>query len=76
MKQHKIVAPDEIELQLFNSKQAPIDFELVPILVKQYKHDPNFFIEIRIDGPGVYVEQTDVSELKLQFVMLVNQFEF
>lgn len=64
IKQHKIIAKDAIDLQLFNSKQAPIDFELIPILVNQYKHDPNFFIEIRIDSPGVYVEQTEVRNTK------------
>lgn len=64
MKQHKIIAEEEIELQLLNSKRAPIDYIHVPILVQQHKHDPEFFIEIRIDGPGIYVEQTEASEYK------------
>lgn len=61
VKQHRIVAEEEIELQLLNSLRAPIDFSHVPILVSQHKHDPNFYIEIRIDSPGVYVEQTEVN---------------
>lgn len=41
-------------------KRAPIDFQILPILVKQHVTDPNFFIEICIDTPGVYVQQSEV----------------
>lgn len=55
------MAPNGISIDLFNNKRAPIDFEILPILIKQHKSDPNFFIEIRANGPGVYVEQSEVS---------------
>lgn len=63
MKAHRIVAKEEIELQLLNSLRAPINYCHVPILVNQHKHDQNFYIEVRIDSPGVYVEQTEVNEM-------------
>lgn len=59
------MAPNGINIDLFNNKRAPIDFEILAILVKQHKTDPNFFIEIRVDGPGVYVEQSEVSNFKI-----------
>lgn len=60
---HHIIAPNGISIDLFNNKRAPIDFDILPILVNQHKSDPNFFIEIRPNGPGVYVEQSEVSNL-------------
>lgn len=59
---HHIVAPGGVKIDLFNNKRAPIDFDILPILVMQHKSDPNFFIEIRVDGPGVYIEQSEVSD--------------
>lgn len=60
----RITAPDGIDLELYNSKRAPIDFEVLPILVKQHKNDPNFFIEVRADKPGVYIQQSEVNNCR------------
>lgn len=59
--EHRIVAPEGTHIEVFNSKRAPISFEIFPILVRQHINDPNFFIEIRVYGPGVFVLQSEVG---------------
>lgn len=81
---HRIVAPNGISIDLFNNKRAPIDFEILPILIKQHKSDPNFFIEIRAKGPGVYVEQSEVSnniercnrKVRLRVIVFNHKFNY
>lgn len=65
-----IVAPDGISLELFNTKRAPINFDILPVIVNQHKSDPNLFIEIRPDGPNVFIRQSEVCSRKRNFIKL------
>lgn len=61
VKEFNIVAPNGVDFDLYNSKRAPIDFDILSIMVEQYKNDPNFYIEVQFDTPDAYVEQSEVS---------------
>lgn len=73
-----IVASEEIDVQLFNSKRAPITFDELPLIINQYKNDSNFFVEIDVDGPGVYVDKSEVIifHISLILVSCINKFHF
>lgn len=61
VKQYGIQSTDDIGMEFFNNKRAPIDFEILPVIVAQYKADPNFFIEIRMDEPRSFTRKAEVS---------------
>lgn len=74
MRKYKIIAPNGIYIELFNSKRAPIDFEDLRLLVNQHKSDSTFYIELRLLGEDVHINQSEV--ISIYFVATLIGFSF